>query len=436
MAILIFGNNVASTIAGSITPSNTQVNLAAGTGPLFPQPIAGQAFIATLIDKATGTLKEIVNVTDITGDTATIIRARENTQPLQWYAGDIFAHLHTAGAMQAMLQRSQIGDASIIYLASDTGSANNIYVQQTVPPMPSLQNGMTFNILIAHANTGPTIMEIGSWGSFPVLRADSTQLLGGDLSVGQEALLTFTGWSFQLNNYKPQSHANSYFGLAGGTVNAYSGNIPIDLQAYGDGLIVSGYTWTANTGPSTLALNGLPPMPILNNDGEPLLGGELIGIMVMEYIGGNFWLITYPLSFLKWLLPPGPTGPAGPTGVPGPVGPGGPAGPPGPQGPTGAGSSVQGPQGPAGPQGPQGPGGPPGGQGPQGNPGTMSAFGQPGSIYMVQVTSGWGYSHGTVNFVGRNMSDYGGAWQQIAEYAAISNVNGSVEYVKTYQRIA
>src|SRR5580692_695946 len=108
--VLIFGNNESTTIAGSITPTTLSVNLAAGSGAGFPQPTAGQAFIATFVDQATGTQREIVHCTAISGDTATIVRAQENTQAQAWTAGDIFAHLHTAGAMDAMVQFSELGD--------------------------------------------------------------------------------------------------------------------------------------------------------------------------------------------------------------------------------------------------------------------------------------------------------------------------------------
>ena len=98
MSIIIFSNNDSTTIVGSITSASLSVNLASGTGAQFPQPNVslGQYFIATFIDQATGTQREIVHVTQILGDVATIVRAQENTTARAWNVGDIFAHLHTA----------------------------------------------------------------------------------------------------------------------------------------------------------------------------------------------------------------------------------------------------------------------------------------------------------------------------------------------------
>src|SRR5277367_76548 len=104
MPTLIFGNNASSTLAGSITPTDLTVNVSGGTGAIFPQPHIGQQFIATFIDQLTGTQREIIHVTNITVDTFTIVRAQEGTVAQTWNAGDIIAHLHTAGAMSAMLQ--------------------------------------------------------------------------------------------------------------------------------------------------------------------------------------------------------------------------------------------------------------------------------------------------------------------------------------------
>lgn len=64
----------------------------------------------------------------------------------------------------------------------------------------------------------------------------------------------------------------------------------------------------------------------------------------------------------------------------------------------------------------------------------MTVYGQPGSVYMTVNTSAWGLTKGTVDYTGQQMANYGGTWQQIASYAAISNVNGSVEDVFWYQR--
>lgn len=104
MATLQFANNATTTIAGAISNSATSVNLAPGSGARFPTLSAGQTFIGTFTDAATGLLTEIVQVTARSGDTLTIVRAQEGTTGLAWNAGDIFANLWTAGQASAMAQ--------------------------------------------------------------------------------------------------------------------------------------------------------------------------------------------------------------------------------------------------------------------------------------------------------------------------------------------
>lgn len=114
MTILLFANNAASTLAGGISNSALTASLAAGGGAQFPHPVAGEAFRATFIDVATGLLKEIVEVSNVTGDVITMTRGAEGTTPLAWSAGDLFQQLITAGQMSAMLQVAQAVPTRVI----------------------------------------------------------------------------------------------------------------------------------------------------------------------------------------------------------------------------------------------------------------------------------------------------------------------------------
>jgi hypothetical protein len=104
MSKILFANNATSTIAGSVSNVATTVNVSAGTGALFPSPGAGEYFVMTFTDAATGLLNEIVHVTARSSDTMTIVRAREGTTALNWSAGDLASNLVTAGTMDGMAQ--------------------------------------------------------------------------------------------------------------------------------------------------------------------------------------------------------------------------------------------------------------------------------------------------------------------------------------------
>lgn len=106
MANLLFSNNAQTTLAGSISNVAVSANLASGAGALFPSPGAGQYFMMTFVDAATGLINEIVKVTARSGDTITIVRAQEGTTAKAWSAGDLAANFWTAGQAAAMLQIS------------------------------------------------------------------------------------------------------------------------------------------------------------------------------------------------------------------------------------------------------------------------------------------------------------------------------------------
>lgn len=114
MSTIVFANLATGTLAGPITNTSLSFSLQAGEGALFPNPGAGQYFVGTLVDAATGLLNEIVWCTARSGDTMTIVRAQEGTTALNWNAGDFFSNLWTAGQAAAMVQQIQFNPTRII----------------------------------------------------------------------------------------------------------------------------------------------------------------------------------------------------------------------------------------------------------------------------------------------------------------------------------
>lgn len=89
MANILYANNAAGTLSAAITNVATSLTLNAGQGAAFPSPTAPQVFYATLTDAATQSLIEIVQVTAVSGDQFSIVRAQDGTSALSWNAGDI-----------------------------------------------------------------------------------------------------------------------------------------------------------------------------------------------------------------------------------------------------------------------------------------------------------------------------------------------------------
>ncbi len=106
MTQFVFANDAKSTLAVGISASDVSIQLAVGTGVLFPAPGAGQQFPLTLADVATGTVKEIVYCTSRTGDVLTVVRAREGTVANAYIAGSFVNLFITAGTAAAFSQNA------------------------------------------------------------------------------------------------------------------------------------------------------------------------------------------------------------------------------------------------------------------------------------------------------------------------------------------
>lgn len=124
---LLAANNAQTVLAAGISSTATSLTVNAGTGTLFPSPVAGSSFFKlTIIDAATGTLTEIIHVTARAGDVFTIQRGQEGTVPRAWSANDIAANMMTAGTLSYILGNFQPLDPTLTALAALVGVANKL----------------------------------------------------------------------------------------------------------------------------------------------------------------------------------------------------------------------------------------------------------------------------------------------------------------------
>ena len=206
MTILLFKNNAASTLASPITDSAVTLTVVAGEGADFPSPAAGQYFIATLVDAATGTISEIIWVTSRTGDVLTIQRGQEGTAPLAWNAGDAVKMLPTAGTMQALMQVQQ-SQAGAPNYALDTGTVNS-YAATLNPVVSTRIPGLVVRILAATANTGPSTLNLGA-GSGAIINPDGTPLGTGAIVAGGIFEVFDDGTNYQLISANNQAASSA-----------------------------------------------------------------------------------------------------------------------------------------------------------------------------------------------------------------------------------
>lgn len=124
---LLAANNAQTVLAAGISSTATSLTVNAGTGTLFPSPVAGTSFFKlTIIDAATGSLTEIVHVTARNGDVFTIQRGQEGTVQRAWSANDIVANMMTAGTLSYILGNFQPLDPTLTALAALVGVANKL----------------------------------------------------------------------------------------------------------------------------------------------------------------------------------------------------------------------------------------------------------------------------------------------------------------------
>jgi hypothetical protein len=423
---ILWANNATTTIVGTVEPTDTVINVAAGTGALFPIiSNVGDYFCATMYDAATGTHDEIMHVTAVVGDTLSVIRAQEATQASQWNPGDTLSNLVTAASLASFIQTGVGVNTSVIYEGIDVGAANAIVVT-TLSPTPNGNpvNGMILLVTVAYANTGPASAIIMGQGALPIVDMANRPLQGNDFIAGSRLMLVNVNSNqYQLINIYPRLDTRViHVGVDVGTINAINAVCTPTPTSYQAGMQFNIQIKNTNSGATTANFNGLGALTCYKPNGNAMNSGDIVANAELIFIYN-------PAGPYFTVVGPGTVGAQGPVGAQGAQGPSGPAGPTGPGGGGG-------PAGPIGPQGAVGPPGPSGPQGPGGPGGSMSTYGQPGSVYMKQMTSAWAYSQGTQSYVGRTMESYGGAWQQIASYAATSNDSGSVEMVYTYQRYA
>lgn len=219
MTTLLFANDASTTLQSGISAGATSVTLAAGTGSLFPNPSAGQAFYLTFLDASTQQTKEIVLVLSRTGDTLSIVRGQQNTLARTWNAGDLAAQLVTAGDMAGNIQPDQLQESEFTVAA---GAGANSITATLSSGLTALPPVMQFTVIAAAPNTGDVTLTLTLGltllASHQVLKFGGSQLNPGDIpSVGFPIELT---WVSTLGYYIMTNPASSSAGsIAGGAAN-------------------------------------------------------------------------------------------------------------------------------------------------------------------------------------------------------------------------
>lgn len=98
-------------------------------------------------------------------------------------------------------------------------------------------------------------------------------------------------WS--VDNLTSSQLVTLYGGVDTGSANVYTLTFVANFTAYTDGIIIYWIPANTNTGPSTVNVNGLGAVPIINQDGSVLRPSQIIAnnVIGILYKGGNFILL-------------------------------------------------------------------------------------------------------------------------------------------------
>ena len=115
------------------------------------------------------------------------------------------------------------------------------------------------------------------------------------------------GWP--IDNIVSSQLITLYGGVDTGAVNAYILNFASNFTAYTDGIIIYWIPANTNTGASTINVNGLGVVNIVNPDGSALVAGEITANQPAQILfkAGAFQLVT-PASVASGVFTPGYSG--------------------------------------------------------------------------------------------------------------------------------
>jgi hypothetical protein len=183
----------------------------------------------------------------------------------------------------------------------DSGPLNQLQVVLPGPALQSYSAGLIVNVLVAHTNTGPTRISIGTLNPTSVKRPDGSELKSNDILAGMVATLICDGTYFQCLNIgtgETGSGDTTIFQIDipyvhdTGTPNHVVGLYSPPLLDIREGRTVLVKLYSNVTGPTDFTPNNFPTHPVAHPDGTPIKAGD--GVI------NQIWLLCF--DGVQWQL--------------------------------------------------------------------------------------------------------------------------------------
>ena len=253
MAINIFSNNAKTTLASSITSTQTSITVAPGTGALFPNPTLDQStFKVTFVSASDDSIYEICNCISRTGDVLTVVRAQEGTTGTPFLLNDIVGHFCTAGVMTDLVQSEQYQDGTYAYAAaSGTADALTATINSN---LSTIGDGFKIFLKSTASNTGATTLALTLTSTIlaprPIVTGNNVPLTAGQIPAA----------NYQMALLFNATH-NAFVLLNPASINLPSSLTNNGYQVFPGGLIMQWGTTTQINAGATLSITYPIPFP-------------------------------------------------------------------------------------------------------------------------------------------------------------------------------
>lgn len=221
-----------------------------------------------------------------------------------WDEDDLNAAALPVVVLEGTIGAADLGAASVNathtipgrhFFAEATGNSGAYSI--TLNPAPaSLAKGLWVCWQANHTNAGAVTLNVNALGARSVLTPDGSALTGGEIQSGQMCWAHYDGTQWQL--VSPRSMPSTLYAVDSGTANACAITLPhIEVTSYAQllGQEIIFRAAAANTGATTLNVNGLGAQPITKQGSTALSASDIQtgGLVSVAWDGSRFQMTSF-----------------------------------------------------------------------------------------------------------------------------------------------